>query len=681
MSDERKLTLNDGASEYFSSRMSQSNEEYSYKISNEAMKAWKINFENESDNAPQIPTRNQKILSWCNINAFSKEKSVSGSVEVKPRLKSVMKWKKTEFHQKQILKNVNGIAYPGELLVIMGSSGAGKTTLLNCMTFRNLKDLEVSGMICLNNEPITQTDLAAQSAYIQQDDLFIGFLTVKEHLIFQSQMRMDSSFTKEQRHERIEEVMKELALKKCEHNMIGVPGIVKGISGGERKRLALASEMLTNPPLLFCDEPTTGLDSFMSLNVVQLLKDIARTGRTVIITLHQPSSELFHIFDKLCLMAEGRTAFLGTTAEAKDFFTELNVPCPRKFNPADHYIQLISVVPGREVLCKRAVNTICDAFSDSRWGVDIKKKTEKTLKSAKEKEDRWSHKRGHLNPYRVGAFTQAKGLFWRSWLTVMKNPATLKKFIIVLLESTMMTLIYFGQTLDQYGVQNLTGIFFYILMRTSYHNVFGILDAFCKEISLFMKEHKDGMYRTDIYFLSKVICEIPFPVVFACLNITLMYFFVGLNPEFDKFLMALLITALFSQCAQGFGFIVSAATPSVQLAIPIVGVTVTPLSLFGGMLLNFRSIPSYLRWASELSWFKGAYQAFMINQWADIDYIECHKNSSEATACLNNGIEVLHVHGIRANEFWPAIMSLISIFIAFRIVAFLILLFKASRKE
>lgn len=112
----------------------------------------------------------------------------------------------------------------------------------------------------------------------------------------------------------------QLSLKKCENCQIGIPGVIKGISGGERKRLALAGEFLTNPSILFCDEPTTGLDSFMALSVVQLLSDIAKRGRTVVTTLHQPSSELYQLFDKLCLMANGRTAFLGTTMEASIFF-------------------------------------------------------------------------------------------------------------------------------------------------------------------------------------------------------------------------------------------------------------------------------------------------------------------------------------------------------------------------
>ena len=95
---------------------------------------------------------------------------------------------------------------------------------------------------------------------------------------------------------------------------------IKGISGGERRRLAFASEILTNPPLLFCDEPTSGLDSFMAMTIVESLRDLASQGKTIICTIHQPSSEIFQNFDNLYLMAEGRLAYCGALANADDFF-------------------------------------------------------------------------------------------------------------------------------------------------------------------------------------------------------------------------------------------------------------------------------------------------------------------------------------------------------------------------
>lgn len=140
---------------------------------------------------------------------------------------------------------------------------------------------------------------------------------------------------------------------------------------------------------MFCDEPTSGLDSFMALSVVQVLKNMAHLGKTVVCTIHQPSSEIFALFDKILLMSEGRTAFLGSPEEADEFFTKydalpverlgllsdfslrLEAPCPRNYNPADYYVQLLAVIPGKEESCKQAVAMICDCFEKSEIGVRI----------------------------------------------------------------------------------------------------------------------------------------------------------------------------------------------------------------------------------------------------------------------------------------------------------------------
>ena len=111
-------------------------------------------------------------------------------------------------------------------------------------------------------------------------------------------------------------------MKKCEDTLIGAPELgVKGISGGERRRLAFASEVITNPSILFCDEPTSGLDSFMAMSIVDSMRNLAKKGKTIICTIHQPSSEVFEMFDRLYLMAEGRSAFCGDLSDAFKFFS------------------------------------------------------------------------------------------------------------------------------------------------------------------------------------------------------------------------------------------------------------------------------------------------------------------------------------------------------------------------
>ncbi|WAQ93839.1 WHITE-like protein [Mya arenaria] len=171
------------------------------------------------------------------------------------------------------------------------------------------------------------------SAYVQQDDLFIATMTVKEHLTFRALLRMVNEVSRSRRLERVQEVIKELGLTKCQDNMIGDPGRLKGISGGEMRRLSFASEFLTNPPLLFCDEPTSGLDSFMAEKIVQTLKVMADKGKTIVCTIHQPSSEVCALFDHLLIMAEGRfdEAFSNTSRYEASFLTQFRAVFARSW--------------------------------------------------------------------------------------------------------------------------------------------------------------------------------------------------------------------------------------------------------------------------------------------------------------------------------------------------------------
>ena len=190
-------------------------------------------------------------------------------------------------------------------MAIMGSSGAGKSTLMNVLAGRNLGNLEIEGKVTVNGEDVG-AKITTLSAYVQQDDIFIGSMTVKEHLIFHAALQMSRS-SPEERSRRVEQVMAEMGLAKCAHTLIGIPGMSKTISGGEMKRLSFATEILTDPPLIFCDEPTSGLDSYLAETVVRTLRTLSQNGTTILCTIHQPSSQVFDLFNRLLLLAQVTT--------------------------------------------------------------------------------------------------------------------------------------------------------------------------------------------------------------------------------------------------------------------------------------------------------------------------------------------------------------------------------------
>ncbi len=302
-------------------------------------------------------------LSWHNINVYAEvnavpEKNGSGGGGGGGE-RSWWPFCRSNTTQRCILNNVSGVAEPGTLTAIMGASSAGKTTLLNVLTSRNLHGVTYDGKILVNGQDVGY-GIRAIAAYAQQRDAFIGTLRVREHLWFHARLRMDRNIPDADRKIRVDEVLDETGLRKCADTFIGIPGKTKGISGGEMKRLSFASEVLTNPPILFCDEPTSGLDSFMAENVISTLKGLAAKGKTVLVTIHQPSSEVYQLFDNLLLMSQGKVAYMGDAKSALAFFKTAGYPCPDNFSPPDHFVHQLAITPGKEEECQERIEYLID---------------------------------------------------------------------------------------------------------------------------------------------------------------------------------------------------------------------------------------------------------------------------------------------------------------------------------
>lgn len=284
-------------------------------------------------------------ISWSNLSVKTK----SGSA-----ITSCFKFGEGAQKPIQIIQNLTGDVRDGQLLAILGSSGSGKTTFLNTLTRRNLRNLEVEGDVYLNGCLSTRDQISSCSSYVQQHDLFIGVLTVREHLTFHATLR--SSDSEEVITQKVNNLITDLGLVGVADNRINCESSGQHLSGGEAKRLSIATEILTDPSILFLDEPTSGLDSFMAVSVVSVLKKMTLAGQTVLCTIHQPSSEIFAMFDNILILAEGQTAFMGTTLNAMQFFTGLGLRCPSNYNPSDFYIYQLSIVPENEIKCKQKIN-------------------------------------------------------------------------------------------------------------------------------------------------------------------------------------------------------------------------------------------------------------------------------------------------------------------------------------
>ncbi|CAK5059339.1 unnamed protein product [Meloidogyne enterolobii] len=601
-----------------------------------------------------------------------------------------------------------------------GSYGAGKTSLLNILTQRNLSSLRVSGQIRINGVDVGKNVLRKISAYVQQEDLFIGSMTAI--------MRMGRHYSARERERRVQGVIAELGLKNCANTLIGWPNRLKGLSGGERKRLAFASEIMTGPPILFCDEPTSGLDSYLAKQVIQVLKDLARRkNMTIIVTIHQPSSQLFEI--------------LGHTL-------------PDNFNPADFFIGVLAdaaKAKGSRGRIHSKVNKICSAFTLSDTGKQLMNElssntssegssppinteiikennlngnnevlqtfdisTDESAFSTPESveevmEDNEERNEGvplfvttsktdklelytkskTMQRYKSTWLQQFRALLRRSFFVTLREPMLLKvKLFQTLLISIILGTIYFQTPIRQTTVMNINGLIFQSIANMNFMFQFAAVHIFCDELPIFMREHLSSLYRVDTYFIAKNIAELIQYIIYPFIFSSIVYWMSGFVHNSLAYASFVASCVCVTNVAISLSYAASCIFGTTDLALAMLPVVVIPLLAFGGFYINQQSLPSYFYPIKFISYFGYAYESAAISQWTRVNTISgCNQttinnnNLTEYNTCYLNGMDVLDSLGFEPENIIFDYTALISMILGLRLVAFFALWVRAVTKK
>lgn len=266
------------------------------------------------------------------------------------RNRSIFTWKnltytvKTPSGERVLLDNVQGYVKPGMLGALMGSSGAGKTTLLDVLAQRKT-DGTIHGSVLVDGHPIP-ISFQRSAGYVEQLDVHESLATVREALEFSALLRQPRDTPTEEKLCYVDTIIDLLELRDLEYTLVGRPGA--GLSVEQRKRLTIAVELVAKPSILiFLDEPTSGLDGQAAYNTVRFLRKLAEAGQAVLVTIHQPSAQLFAQFNTLLLLTKGgKTAYFGdigkNASTVKTYFAQHGAPCPSEANPAEHIIDVVS---------------------------------------------------------------------------------------------------------------------------------------------------------------------------------------------------------------------------------------------------------------------------------------------------------------------------------------------------
>lgn len=243
-------------------------------------------------------------------------------------------------NEKKILRNVTGQLMPGRIAAVMGPSGAGKTTFLNALAGKATACV-VTGSVFINGKQESIHSYKKIVGFVPQDDIIHGNLTVEENLWFSAKCRLPVSMRREDKVLVVERAIETLGLQSVRDSLVGTVE-VRGISGGQRKRVNVGLELVMEPSLLFLDEPTSGLDSTSSLLLLKALRREALAGVNICMVLHQPSYGLFKMFDDLVLLAKGgRPVYLGPVDEIEEYFSSLGIIFPDRVNPPDYFMDIL----------------------------------------------------------------------------------------------------------------------------------------------------------------------------------------------------------------------------------------------------------------------------------------------------------------------------------------------------
>ncbi|KAJ3639296.1 hypothetical protein Zmor_002661 [Zophobas morio] len=523
---------------------------------------------------------------------------------------------KTTTRNKTILDNVSGSSRSNSLFAIMGSSGSGKTTLLRAISGRCRQK---TGLLQVNDNFISDDDIRDISGYVPQQDIFVEHLTVLEHLEFMAALQRKTRSRK--KHQSIiKQLLSELSLERQNCTLI------KNLSGGEKRRLSLASELISNPFILFCDEPTTGLDSYNSVVVVEKLQTIALSGKIVIITIHQPSSQLFHYFNNITLLAEGKLVFQGTTEEAKSFFESMDLFYPENYNPADFYIRCLTGENVQE-MCKMFIqwktsqSTIYCSHCNHVDNILLDKQNKNNF------------------------FHELKWLMWRNYLSIKRNKwAHLGTYFVVLIELVMVSFFYSKISFtDRESAQNIEGFIAFIGSEFTFTNMYSVINVFPSEVEVFIREKT--LYSSCAYFISKILSVIPLSLLSTMLYMTILFTIIKFLNGFYLWVQMTYLTFLVSMAASALGLAFSATFSTVDHIDLYLGPLEFLLLLLSGLMVKLDVIPVALRWLKYLSPFYYAFDSLSNLLWKDVTNIgNCAGN--ETIPCYSNGTEVLRNYGI-----------------------------------
>lgn len=503
--------------------------------------------------------------------------------------------------RKVLLDHVTGSAIGGEVMLLMGESGAGKTTLLDVCAMRKTlgKGTSMEGELRLNGQLLSKKTLAHVSGYCEQSDIHVREATVREAVMFSANLRLPKSMTMEDKKRRVQDTISLLSLEIYSSVLVGALG------SGEKKLLTMALEVVADPKVLFLDEPTSGLSSPSAMIVAKALRNVAKKGTCIICTIHQPSAEVFNMFDRLLLLKRGgKVVYYGDIGQngssILSYFEGHGAGKMRE---------------GRNV-ADWMLNVIADEKTDwtEEWKHSDEKKTaDGDTHILEGLQSDTNINLENLEADKVGFGVQLRNVlrreFWRYWRLPEYN---LTRVILLFVIALLIGILYLREISDTQLGANLSFAALFLTLIPSTLIAQNVISPTVRGRAVFYRETAGGIYRSIAHHLSVGIVELPFSFVATTVFAVVYYFMVGLDSgRFGYFFLASHLLYIFSVY---FGVMLASITPSAVLATTLVSSLLSLLIVLSGFFIRKNEMPGWWLWATWINPYSYYLSGVVLNQ-------------------------------------------------------------------
>ncbi|XP_071720114.1 ABC transporter G family member 3 [Rutidosis leptorrhynchoides] len=576
----------------------------------------------------------------------------------------------------QVIKSSNGYALPGTMTVIMGPGKSGKSTLLRALAGRLDDSAKTYGEVFVNGAKSTLQ--YGSYGFVERKNTLIGSLTVREFLYYSALLELPGFFY--QKKSVVEDAIHAMSLGGYANKLIGGHCYMKGLPSGERRRVSIARELVMRPQVLFIDEPLYHLDSVSALLMMVTLKKLASTGCTLIFTIYQSSTEVFGLYDRICLLSNGNTLFFGETLACLQHFSNAGFPCPIMQSPSDHFLRAINTDFDRIIaMCKTWQDDNGD-FSNVNMDTAVAIRTlEETYRSSADASavqtmiHRLTEREGPTlkSKGKASSATRVAVLTWRSLLIMSREwKYYWLRLILCLLLSLCIGTAFSGLGHSLSSVATRVAAIFVFVSFASLLSIVGV-PAQLKEVKVFACEDSNQHSGSVVFLLGQLFASLPFLFLISISSSLVFYFLVGLRTDFSfmmyfvlNFFMCLLVN-------EGMVLIVAIVLQDMFWSISMLVFMHLVMMLSAGYFRIRSALPGPV-WMYPVSYI--AFHTYSIQGLLENEYL----GTSFAVGQVRTitGYQALHnVYDVSpySNSKWKNLLILSLMAIGFRVIVFFLL--------